>query len=51
MYLLWHKNKYYTHTAITVMSNDSEKVIVDWNIGQFQNLNNGKFVFVVRKNS
>lgn len=25
-----------------------EKVIVDWNIGQFQNLDEGKFVFVIQ---
>jgi hypothetical protein len=41
-------NRYYAHSAIEVVLNDGEKVIVDWNIGQFQNLDEGKFVFVIQ---
>ena len=41
-------NKYCTHSAITVVLNEGEKVIVDWNIGQFKNLDKGKFIFVIQ---
>lgn len=41
-------NKYCTHSAITVVLNEGEKVIVDWNIGQFKNLDKGQFVFVIK---
>lgn len=46
--ILEYSSHYYTHSAIEVVLNDGEKVIVDWNIGQFQNLDEGQFVFVIQ---
>lgn len=40
-------SKYCKHSAIKVLLNEGETIIVDWNIGQFQNLSDGNFVFVV----
>ena len=46
--LLTHAKQYYSHSAIAVLLNNDEKVIVDWNIGQFKNLKKGQFVFLVQ---
>lgn len=40
-------SKYCKHSAITVMLNEGETIIVDWNIGQFRNLSVGNFIFVI----
>lgn len=40
-------SKYCKHSAITVMVNEGETIIVDWNIGQFRNLSDGNFIFVI----
>lgn len=40
-------SKYCKHSAITVVLNEGETVIVDWNIGQFRNLIDGNFIFVI----
>lgn len=41
------KRKQYFHTVISVLLVSGERILVDWNIGQFQNLKDGNFVFVV----
>ena len=46
--LLTHAKQYYSHSAIAVVLNNDEKVIVDWNIGQFKNLKERQFIFVVQ---
>tara|TARA_B100001059_G_C17787447_1_gene558006 strand:+ start:568 stop:1296 length:729 start_codon:yes stop_codon:yes gene_type:complete len=35
------------HSAVRVVSSEGEQVVVDWNIGQFTNLDEGNFVFVI----